>query len=128
MTTPVKIFGEYVACFEADPETDISMRRHFINECGWSESQFRKIKDFAWFRATISIWKDGKELATEYLGACCYETAEEFYTIYAEDYWCDKVHTCAEEIDDPALLELVNQWRNNLRAHGRGHHTTLQIL
>jgi hypothetical protein len=116
MPTPVKVFGEYVACFQSDPEVDISMRRHFINECGWTEAQFRKIKNFAWFMATISIWKDGKELATDYLGACCYKTSEEFYTVYEGDYWSDKVHNCAQEINDPELLKLVDQWRDELRA------------
>jgi hypothetical protein len=114
MTTPVKVFGDYVACFEAEPETDISMRRHFIKECGWSEAQFRRIKNFAWFSATISIWKDGEELAADFLGACCYRTTSEFYTRYEGDYWCDKVHNCALEINDPVLLASVNQWRHEL--------------
>lgn len=122
MTTPIKVFGDYVACFEADPEDDISMRRHFIRDCGWTEAQFRRIKGYAWFRATITIYRDGKELAAEYLGACCYETEEEFYTVYAGDYWCDKVHTCALSINDPALLALVDQWRQDLRSQDLAQH------
>ncbi len=114
MTIPVRVFGDYVACFEAAPETDISMRRHFIHECGWSEAQFGRIKDFAWFQATISVWKDGKELAADYLGACCYKTASDFYTLYEGDYWSDKVHNCALEIKDPVLLASVDQWRHEL--------------
>ena len=76
--------------FDAEEEY-ISMRQHFIKECGWTESQYMKIKDCAWFCAKVSAWKDGEELASEYLGFCCYETVEEFYTKYHDDYFADMV-------------------------------------
>lgn len=112
---PVKAFGDYVACFEAHPEEDISMRKHFIKEFGWTESQFRKIKDFEWFRVEASIWKDGKELATEHLGGCCYKTEEEFYTTYAGDYWADMVHAAAYAVADADLFAMVEKWRDGFR-------------
>jgi hypothetical protein len=96
MTTPVKVFGNYVVCFEAEPEYE-SMRSHFIKFCGWTASQFRPIAKFAWFCARVSIWKDGKELAHDYLGACCYKKSEEFYTKYESDYFADMVRECARD-------------------------------
>jgi hypothetical protein len=80
----------FIICFEAEPE-DTSMRHHFIKECGWSEKDYRKITDLAWFRAKVSAWRDGKELGTAYLGCCCYKTSEEFYTKYKDDYFADMV-------------------------------------
>ncbi len=109
MPIPVKTFGDYVVCFSADPEW-ISMRKHFINECGWTPAQFRRIEPFAWFSAEVTIWKDGIELASDFLGTCCYKTAAEFYTVYAGDYFSDMVHDCALEIKNPALLAMVDAW------------------
>ena len=82
--------------FDAEEE-DQPMRQHFIKECGWTESQYRKIKDCAWFSAQVSAWKNGEELATTYLGACCYEAVEEFYTTYHDDYFADMVQAVVVE-------------------------------
>lgn len=112
---PVKTFGDYVVCFEAEPETNINMRSHFIKECGWTVSQYRRIEKFAWFSARVSIWKDGKELAEEFLGGCSYQTSREFFTTYEGDYFCDMVRTCAREIGDPALMRVVDAWHSSFR-------------
>lgn len=80
----------FILCFEAEEE-DISMRHHFIKECGWSEKEYRKIRGFSWFCAKVSAWKGGIEMGTAYLGCCCYKTAEEFYTTYKDDYFKDLV-------------------------------------
>lgn len=114
MTTPVKVFGDYVVCFEAEPE-EIGMRHHFIKECGWTDAQYRRIKNSAWFSAKVAVWRNGKELATEYLGCCCYTTEEEFWTTYEGDYFADMVHSCALEIKDPVLTFSVNSWRDQFR-------------
>lgn len=114
MTIPIKVFGDYVVCFEAEPE-DVGMRHHFVKECGWTDAQYRKIKDCAWFSAKVTIWCDGKELATDYLGCCSYTTEEEFYTRYEGDYFADMVHECASEIQDQTLTAAVNTWRNKFR-------------
>ena len=111
---PVKVFGDYVVCFEAEEET-LGMRHHFIRECGWSEKQFRRIRDYAWFSAKVTLWKAGKELAAEYLGACCYKTEDEFWTEYEGDYFCDMVHTCALETKDAMLIADVDKWRLSFR-------------
>ena len=82
--------------FDAEEEY-ISMRRHFIKECGWTESQYRKIKDCDWFCAKVSAWKNGEELASTYLGCCCYKTAEDFYTTYHDDYFAGMVREVVAE-------------------------------
>lgn len=113
MTKPVKVFGDYVVCFNAGEE-DISARKHFTKDCGWTAGQFAKIARFAWFCAEVSLWKDGEELACEYLGACSYKTSEEFYTRYAGDYFADMVLTCADTVGDEALTAAIKAWREQL--------------
>lgn len=111
---PVKVFGEYVVCFEALPE-DEPMRRHFINFCGWTPAQFRKIKDFQWFCARVSLWRDGVQLAYDYLGRCCYTTADEFWIEHQGDYFADMVRECAHQVNDPGLRAVVDSWHANFR-------------
>lgn len=111
---PVKTFSDYVVCFEAEPE-DLSMRHHFVKECGWTEKAYRGIKNFAWFSARVSLWKDGKELTAEYLGACCYEASDEFWTTYEGDYFADMVCTCAKSVGDLKLLAQVLPWHAAFR-------------
>lgn len=114
MTTPVLTFGDYVVCFEA-LEEDISARYHFIDECGWTAAQFRKIKDFPFFCACVSVWKDGEELTEVRLGACCYKTESEFFTRYRSDYFADMVAQCVDEIGDPDLSALHAPWAESMR-------------
>lgn len=114
MPTPVKTFGEYVFCFDAEEE-DRSAREHFINECGWSEREYRRIANCAWFCARVSVWKDGEELASDYLGACSYKTEKQFYTTYQGDYFADMVRACAEETKDPSLIAQVEAWQARFR-------------
>lgn len=113
MTIPVLNFGEYTICFEAQEE-DVSARRHFITECGWSEKEFARLRRFAWFCATVSLWKDGEELNCEYLGCCSYKTTAEFYTRYRGDYFADMVLANAEATKDTALIEQASAWRASL--------------
>ena len=112
--TPVKAFCQYIVVFQALPET-ISMSKHFVAECGFCVAELRKIRNYKWFCARVSLWRAGKELANEYLGCCCYKTAEEFYTTYEGDYFADMVRTCALEIGDAELLTMVNQWHEAFR-------------
>jgi hypothetical protein len=114
MTTPILNFGDYTVCFEAQEE-DTSARHHFIKECGWTDSQFRAIKDYPFFCAAVTIYKDGEELAADYLGACSYKTEEEFYTRYRSDYFADMVARCVEEINSPELTALHAPWAETMR-------------
>ena len=82
--------------FKAEPE-EMSMRQHFIKECGWKESWYRKIKNCEWFCARVSAWKNGEELASAYLGACCYKSVEEFYTEYHDDYFAQMMQEVVAE-------------------------------
>ena len=96
--------------FEAEPEY-VSMRQHFIKDCGWTESEYRQIKDCAWFSARVSAWKNGEELASAYLGACCYESVEEFYTKYRDDYFAQMVQevvTEAKRVERDRAAEQTN--------------------
>lgn len=90
MTIYLKTVDGFGILFDAEEE-DRSMRQHFIKECGWIESEYRKIEDFAWFIAKVTAWKDGIELAAKYLGSCCYTTVDEFYTKYKDDYLADMI-------------------------------------
>lgn len=96
MTIYLKTVDGFGILFDAEDEHQ-SMRHHFIKECGWTESQYRKIKDCAWFSAKVSAWKNGEELASTYLGACCYETVEEFYTEYHDDYFAQMMQDVVAE-------------------------------
>ena len=91
MTIYLKTVDGFGILFDAEEE-DRSMREHFIKECGWTESEYRKIKNCAWFVAKVTAWKDGIELAAKYLGGCCYETVEAFYTTYKDDYLADMIN------------------------------------
>jgi len=113
MCTPVLSFGDYIVTFEAQEE-EISARRHFVKECGWSESDFAKIENFDWFCAAVRLFKYGNEIDCEYLGCCCYKTEQEFYTRYKGDYFADMVHTLAENSKDAVLLDDVKAWRESL--------------
>lgn len=114
MSIPVISFADYTVMFDA-LEEDRTMRYHFINECGWTEKQFRKIQDCAWFCAKVSIWRDGEELASDYLGACSYKTEREFFTRHIGDYFADMVSTCADEIKNEGLSAMVALWQVKVR-------------
>lgn len=111
---PIINFGEYTVCADTFNEDDMSMRKYFIKECGWSEHEYRKIQNFEWFRVAVSLWKDGKELQIEYLGACCYKTRAEFWTEYRADYFADMVNDCAASTKDANLIAQVGKWRDSL--------------
>lgn len=114
MNIPVKVFGDYVICFEAEPE-DTDMRSHFIRKCRWTEEEFSAIENNPWFSAKVSLWQDAKEITAEYLGACCYERVEQFYTDYEGDYFADMVCTCAHETKDAMFIELIDKWHAGFR-------------
>lgn len=120
---PVLTFqgGAYVVMFTALDE-DMSARKHFMHECGWTEREFNRIRDFAWFNAHVALFsvaKGGAPLADAYLGACCYKTEAEFHTRFAGDYFADMVHECAKETDNAALIAEVSAWRTGLREKDR---------
>lgn len=120
MSTPVLTFGEFVVLFDAESECE-SARDHFIDFCGWTEQQFSKIKDYPFFCAKVSIWKDGQELATDYLGSCSYKTTSAFYTRYRSDYFADMVARCVAEINNPELTAAHAPWADLMQKENARH-------
>ena len=53
-------------CFAGDPESDAETFR--LIESGF----------YLWFIAKVSASREGVTLATDYLGGCCYESADQF--------------------------------------------------
>ena len=115
--TPVLVIPgtDVVVCFDAESE-DLSMRRHFMDECGWTEDQFAEIEEFDWFSANVSLWLRGELLGEEFLGACCYKTEDEFYTVYRGDYFADMVHTLVMAHGDTAAKAWVEKWHAEFRS------------
>lgn len=110
--------GPVTVMFTAEPE-ELSMRRHFIHECGWSEKEYRRIENFAWFSACVALYRDGEVIpktCEQYLGACCYRSEREFFTTYAGDYFADMVCEAAKESGEADLIATAEAWRAKLRA------------
>jgi hypothetical protein len=66
--------------FYAIPE-DESPRGHFMLKDGSDDEEMIEAiqrGDFAWFCAVVIASKCDIELAVDYLGACCYESAQAF--------------------------------------------------
>lgn len=95
---PVEVVDGFVVCFTAHHEAE-SMRAHFIGQCGWDESDYNDFinEDFDWFVAEVSVWRNGEALASEWLGACYYAKAEDFYTTYRNDYYADMRQAALDE-------------------------------
>ena len=94
---PLYVQDGYIVCFEALPE-DTDFDTYWLGVCGYTEEEIAGIQGYAWFTAKVSMWRDGVELAADYLGACCYKTEAEFYTLYRDDYFRDMVNTCLQEV------------------------------
>lgn len=64
----------FILTIEAWPD-ESDMKKHFVKECGWTEKQFGKIKDYDWFGVTVSAWKGSKCLGKDHLGGCAAKDA-----------------------------------------------------
>ena len=53
--------------------------------------------EFTMFCAKVTAEKEGIELGSDYLGACIYESEEDFYIKYKDDYFADMVNTVVKE-------------------------------
>lgn len=103
--TPLYEKDGFIICFEAEPE-NISMRHHFIKECGWSEKEYRSLQRTqpAWFCAKVSAWQDGVELGTAYLGCCCYDSEQQFWE--SSDYMPQMVDEAITEAKQALEIQL----------------------
>lgn len=56
----------------------------------------QKINDgvYAWFQVKVTATKCWVELATAYLGGCCYESEMDFV---GDEYWWDMAHEAIDE-------------------------------
>lgn len=78
---------------------DCSPRGQFMNEDGSDDEEIiAKIEDgtYAWFCAKVTASREGVELATDYLGGCCYDSPRQFCT-EADGYYADMVATVIAE-------------------------------
>lgn len=83
--------------FYVEPE-DESPRGQFMNEDGSDDEEIlAKIEDgtYEWFCVKVTASKAGVELATDYLGGCCYASYEDFLT--PDGYAADMRATVVEE-------------------------------
>lgn len=64
------------------PEEDVSMERHFMDECGYTQKQFDKIRNYEWFRIELkaSLPGDSEVLGRANLGLCCAKDAHAYVT------------------------------------------------
>ena len=51
------------------------------------------------FLAKVTAEKAGVELSSDHLGGCIYESEEDFYTKYKDDYFADMKATVIEEAE-----------------------------
>lgn len=94
MKTLVKTVEGFDIYFEALNE-DISLRDLLPDD---TEEQLQEIEDNnVVFLAKVSAEKNGIELSEEYLGGCIYETEEDFYTKYENEYFADMVNTVVKD-------------------------------
>ena len=60
------------------------------------------------FTAKITAEKAGIELASDYLGGCIYESEEDFYIKYKDEYFADMVENVLAEAK-PKVIELISE-------------------
>ena len=105
--TPLFERDGFIVCFEALPECE-SIRRHFL-DCGWTEEEIADVQhkvdygELEWFTVRVTAWKDRRKRAETYLGACLYESSNEF--IEAGDYLSDMVDIVIQEAKEAVLRE-----------------------
>ena len=93
--------------FEALPE-DLQLQDTFDDTVTDIDQLARDIDSgkYEYFCAKVSANKSGVELGTDYLGACLYDSIEQFYTEYHDDYFIDMVSSAIDEAK--ATIELIN--------------------
>lgn len=96
--TVVLSFSEEIEC----------PKRHFIDCCGWTEDDYRSIRDFYWFNAEIQAFKGRTLCATSYLGANAYRNKKEVMANgHIEDMLSGYMPQEIEEVIEEAHAELA---------------------
>lgn len=86
-------------------EEDISLSELLPEE---TKQQLQEIEDNnIIFCAKVTAKVNGIELADDYLGGCIYETEEDFYIKYENDYFSDMVNNVISEAkkEIPKMIE-----------------------
>lgn len=101
---PVAIVGEYVVTFES-VSAYMDERNHFTG-CGWTKRQVNDHmrRNYAWFDATVQLYKGGQLLAENFLGGCSYKSPDEFWSVYRNDYFADMVRECLSQVGEDGSL------------------------
>ena len=88
--------GGFTIRFYAMPE-DSHPRDSFDDTCHDIDEICRKIDNgtYVWFVAKVTASKNGIELASDYLGACLYESCQQF--VADKDYYADMKERVIEE-------------------------------
>ena len=82
------------------PESeDMTAREHFIDECGWTEKQFDKIRNYDFFCAHVEAERAGIVLGEAYLGCCCELQFRDFWEREGDyfDSMVDEAITAAKQ-------------------------------
>ena len=79
----------------------ISMKKHFTEECQWSEKEYSSLAATRpkWFTARVVARKGGIDLGESFLGCCCYTSHKEFYTTYFNDYFKDMMEEAVSDAE-----------------------------
>ncbi len=86
--------ARFTVALTLEPELD-DPRDHFIDP--YQDHDVLKGIDsgrYLWFCAKVAVLCDGREIAAEYLGACCYASAEDFRR---DGYFRDMVREACRE-------------------------------
>lgn len=93
-----EVRGKYIIRLELLPEYDMPDWDFESEE--ERQELLRKIDQgvYLWFCAKVSAWIDGVELASDYLGGCCYDSVAQF--VEDSGYYEDMVETVITEADE----------------------------
>ena len=88
---------------DTDPKSD------FIGNCGWTEEEYKRIRNFYWFCAKVTASLDGRELGSSYLGLCCHPNKQSVLKSYLGGYLPQMIREATEEATEELkrLLKLV---------------------
>jgi hypothetical protein len=105
---------KFVLSFE--PE-DMSMKYHFINQCGWSLVDYTSIANNYWFVARVTAYKGKIACGDAYLGGNCYKNKKEvlgdFKLTNELPIW-DNVQTLLSGYGAQMLQDAITESKQNL--------------
>jgi len=77
----------------------------FKKDIQWVVNQLSQGNEAAWFCAHVTV-KCGELEADTYLGACSYESFEDFTDRYASEYYADMISECVDDLNRQLEVEL----------------------